>query len=214
MRPNGALTGPEPPLAAPSASAASTASPVSTASPASAASAASTADGGAIDALFRAHAIGLIRLALLLTGDRTTAEDVVQDSFLGLYRGWSRLRDPERALGYLRTSVVNGCRSVRRARRTAWTRGDGGGPGEQQPPVWSAEAAAMAGESQREVLTAVAKLPRRQREVLALRYYAGLNDTEIASVLRVSRGTVSSTASRALAALARQLRPDEGEEYQ
>ena len=169
----------------------------------------------AVDALFRAHAIGLIRLALLLTGDRTAAEDVVQDSFLGLYRGWSRLRDPERALGYLRTSVVNGCRSVRRARRTAWTRGDGGGHGQQhEPPVWSAEAAAIAGESQREVLAAVANLPRRQREVLALRYYAGLNDTEIASVLRVSRGTVSSTASRALAALARELRPDEGKEYQ
>jgi len=168
--------------------------------------------GEVIDSLYRAHALGLIRLALMLVGDQTTAEDVVQDSFLGLFRGWSRLRDPEQALGYLRTSVVNGCRSVQRSRRTGWLRGE---PHEgHQPPVWSAEAAAMAGQDQREVLSAVARLPRRQREVLALRYYAGLGDSEIASVLRVSRGTVSSTASRALAALARQLRAEQRTEDQ
>jgi RNA polymerase sigma factor (sigma-70 family) len=168
-----------------------------------------------LDGLYRSHAIGLIRLALMLVGDQATAEDVVQDSFLGLYRGWSRLRDPERALGYLRTSVINGCRSVRRSRRAGWLRGEPPGERERlQPPVWSAEAAALAGESQREVLAVVARLPRRQREVLALRYYAGLSDSEIASVLRVSRGTVSSTASRALAALARQLRAEQRTEDQ
>lgn len=154
------------------------------------------AGGDAIDSLYRSHAIGLVRLALVLTGDRTTAEDVVQDSFLGLFRGWSRLRDPDRALGYLRTSVVNGCRSVQRARKASWLRGEP--PLWHEPPVWSAEAAAIAGEDQRAVLAAVAGLPRRQREVLALRYYAGLGDGEIASVLGVSRGTVSSPASRAL----------------
>jgi RNA polymerase sigma-70 factor (sigma-E family) len=158
---------------------------------------------GVFDTLYRSHTLGLVRLALLLVGDRTTAEDVVQDAFLGLYRGWSRVRDPDKALGYLRTSVVNGCRSVQRARRTAWVRAQR--HQQQEPPVWSAEAAALAGEDRREMLTAVARLPRRQREVLALRYYAELGDAEIASVLGVSRGTVSSTASRALAALAREL---------
>jgi RNA polymerase sigma-70 factor (sigma-E family) len=166
----------------------------------------------AFDTLYRSHALGLVRLALVLVGDRTTAEDVVQDSFLGLFRGWSRLRDPDRALSYLRASVVNGCRSVRRARRTAWLRAERHQP--PDAPVWSAEAAAMASEEQREVLAAVARLPRRQREVLALRYYAGLGDSEIASVLRVSRGTVSSTASRGLAALARELRAEQETEDQ
>jgi len=63
----------------------------------------------------------------------------------------------------------------------------------------------MAGEDRREVLHAVARLPRRQREVLVLRYYLNLSDREIAADLGVTRGTVASTASRALAALGREL---------
>ena len=68
--------------------------------------------------------------------------------------------------------------------------------------MWSAESAALEGEERREVLQAIARLPRRQREVLVLRYFLGLSDSEIAADLGVSRGTVVSTASRALAALA------------
>jgi RNA polymerase sigma factor (sigma-70 family) len=74
--------------------------------------------------------------------------------------------------------------------------------------VWSAAAAAMAGEDRRVVLAAVSRLPRRTREVMALRYYLNLPDPEIAMVLGVSRGTVSSTASRGLAALARELKEE------
>jgi RNA polymerase sigma factor (sigma-70 family) len=66
----------------------------------------------------------------------------------------------------------------------------------------------MAGEDRRSVMTAVGRLPRRAREVLILRYYMDLPDQEIAAALGVSRGTVSSTASRALAALTRQLKEE------
>jgi RNA polymerase sigma factor (sigma-70 family) len=66
----------------------------------------------------------------------------------------------------------------------------------------------MADEDRRAALTAVARLPRRPREVLALRYYLDLTDQQIAEVLGVSRSTVSSTATRALAALARELREE------
>jgi RNA polymerase sigma factor (sigma-70 family) len=66
----------------------------------------------------------------------------------------------------------------------------------------------LAGEDRRAVLAAVARLTGRQREVLVLRYYAGLADHEIAAALRVSRGTVSSTMSRALSTLARELREE------
>jgi RNA polymerase sigma-70 factor (sigma-E family) len=154
--------------------------------------------------LFRAHALGLIRVAMLLTGDQPSAEDVVQDAFIGLYRALPRIRDQDKALPYLRTSVINGARSVLRARKRAALRRI-----PHEPPVWSAESAAMAGEDRRAVLTAVGRLPRRAREVLALRYYLDLPDHEIAAALGISRGTVSSTASRALTTLARDLREEQ-----
>ena len=154
-----------------------------------------------VDELYRGHALRLTRMALLLVGDQPSAEDVVQDAFLGLFRGLGRLNDPSRAAAYLRISVLNGCRSVLRARKRARLRG----AATDDPAMWSAESAALAGEDRREVLRAVAQLPRRQREVLVLRYFLGLSDSEIAADLRVSRGTVASTASRALAALARKV---------
>ena len=152
-----------------------------------------------VEELYRGHALRLTRMALLLVGDRPSAEDVVQEAFLGLFRGLGRLSDSGRAVAYLRVSVLNGCRSVLRARKRASLRKTA----PEYPPVWSAESAALAGEERREVLGAVARLPRRQREVLVLRYFLGLSDSEIAADLGISRGTVVSTASRALAALAR-----------
>jgi RNA polymerase sigma factor (sigma-70 family) len=152
-----------------------------------------------IAGLYRAHALELVRLGLLLVGDQHTAEDVVHDAFLGLQRGMTRLRDPAKALPYLRASVVNGCRTVQRRRSKAGYSSALPEP----PPVWSAEAAAIADEDRRAVLAAVARLPGRAREVLAFRYFLGLPDAEIALALGVSRSTVSSTASRALDTLAR-----------
>jgi RNA polymerase sigma-70 factor (sigma-E family) len=159
--------------------------------------------GDLVDDLYRAHAVSLVRVAMLLLGDQPSAEDVVQDAFFGLYRGLPGLKDTGKALPYLRASVINGCRSVLRSRKRALLRRV-----QHEPPVWSAEAAALAGEDRRALLAAVARLPRRAREVLALRYYLDLADSEIAAALGVSRATVSSTASRALAALARQLQEE------
>lgn len=158
--------------------------------------------GDLVGGLFECHAVRLIRMAVLLVGDQSSAEDVVQDAFLGLYRGAGRLRDPANAVAYLRTSVLNGCRSVLRSRKRAWSSLL---TAPHDPPVWSAESAAMAGEDRREVLRAVTHLPPRQREVLVLRYYLNLSDQEIAADLGVARGTVASTVSRALAALGREL---------
>jgi RNA polymerase sigma-70 factor (sigma-E family) len=156
----------------------------------------------AIDALYREHGLGLIRFALMLTGDQQTAEDVVQDAFLGLHRNWDQVRDPASLLAYLRTAVVNGARAVhrRRGRVRAWLH-----LVSREQLVWSAEAAAIDGEDRRELLTAVARLPRHQREVLALKFFLDLPEAEIAQTLRISRGTVSSRTARALATLARQL---------
>lgn len=158
-----------------------------------------------IDELFRAHGLGLVRLALLLTGDQATAEDVVQEAFLGLYRGWQRGREPHDVLAYLRTAVLNAARDALRgrARRHALMRA-----AQPDPPVWSAEAAVMADEDGRAVLAAVACLPRRQREVLALRYFLDLSEKQIAALLGISRGTVASATARGLAALALKLKEE------
>jgi RNA polymerase sigma factor (sigma-70 family) len=150
--------------------------------------------------LYRAHAVTLIRIALLLVGDQQSAEDVVQEAFIGLQRGLPRLREPGKALPYLRACVLNGCRTVQRTRHRARLR-----PAQpaQPAPVWSAEAEVIAEQDRRAVLAAIAELPQRAREVLALRYYLDLPDAEIAAALKISKSTVSSTASRALTTLAR-----------
>jgi RNA polymerase sigma-70 factor (sigma-E family) len=149
-----------------------------------------------LEDLYREHRMRFVRLAVLLVDDPATAEDVVQEAFTGLHRHWGRLRDENAALGYLRTAVVNGSRSVLRRRRTAR---------EYVPPhaadARSAESLAMLSAEHQAVVTALGHLPRRQREVLVLRYYGGLSEAEIAEATGISRGTVKSTASRGLEAI-------------
>lgn len=157
-------------------------------------------------ALFRTHGLAMVRLALMMVGDQATAEDVVQDTFVALHRALPRLhkRGAEVTVGYLRVSVVNGCRSVQRARRRpALLAG-----GQHDPPVWSAEAAVIAAEDRRSVLSALARLPRRAREIVVLRYFLDLTQAEIAQTLGVSRGTVASTLSRSLDRLSADLQEE------
>ncbi|TCO51098.1 RNA polymerase sigma-70 factor (sigma-E family) [Kribbella antiqua] len=153
----------------------------------------------AVSGLYREHWAGMVRLALLMLGDRPSAEDVVQDAYAGLYRRWDRIVDHTKAVSYLRSSVLNGSRTVLR-RRTAARR-----LVHSEPPVWSTESEAMLSEERREVLAALHTLPTRQREVLVLRFYLRLSDPEIASTLGIREVSVRSAASRGLAALARKL---------
>lgn len=150
--------------------------------------------------LFAEHHLGLVRLALLMVGDRATAEDVVQEAFARTHASRRRLRDPERAPAYIRSAVLNGCRSVLRRRAAAFRR-----PVPYEPPVWSAEHTALLGEERREVLLALRRLPGRQREALTLRYYLDLSDLEIAQTMGIAAGSARSTIARGLAALARAL---------
>jgi RNA polymerase sigma-70 factor (sigma-E family) len=159
--------------------------------------------GPLVTALYQAHAVGLIRLAVVMLGDRPAAEDVVQEAFCGLYRRWDHLEDPGNALRYLRSSVLNGCRSALRNRRRLPFRL--GSDASQPDSVESAESTALVGEEHRAVLAALRRLPDRQREVLVLRFYLELSVAEIARSMGISQGTVKSTVSRALAALGRLL---------
>jgi RNA polymerase sigma-70 factor (sigma-E family) len=156
----------------------------------------------AVTALYRAHAVGLIRLAIVMLGDRAAAEDVVQEAFLGLYRHWAGLADPANALTYVRSAVLNRCRNELRQRRR---------PGRGEPAAMageSAEAAVLIGEEHQRVLAAIRELPERQREALVLRFYLDMSEEEAARAMGISRGTVKSATSRAVAALGRMLKEE------
>jgi RNA polymerase sigma-70 factor (sigma-E family) len=159
-----------------------------------------------VTALYQEHALGLVRLAKVMLGDQSAAEDIVQDAFFGLYRKWPSLTEQDRVVGYLRASVVNGCRSAYRAS----TRRDRALSFAAKPQdIASAEESALIGEANREVMAAVRALPARQREAIVLRYYLGLSEDETAQAMNVAPGTVKSAASRGRAALARMLKEDQ-----
>jgi len=152
--------------------------------------------------LFRAHYLELVRLAAFIVGDVAAGEDVVQDVFVRLHERWDALAGQWDPQPYLRTAVVNGCRSAfkRRASQLRWQTAVAAEP--TAPPL-TAEESVLLSEDRRRLLAALAVLPRRRREVLVLRFYVGLSEAEIASTLGISPGTVKSTAARGLDALAR-----------
>lgn len=159
----------------------------------------------AVAALYRAHALGLVKLAVIMTGEQASAEDIVQDAFLGLYRRWDSLPDTSQPLAYLRASVLNGCRTMLSRRSRTGTAADTEPPGESGE---SAEDRALLSEEQRAVARAIRRLPDRQPEALVLRYYLDMSEEQTARAMGISRGTVKSATSRALAAVGRLLREE------
>ena len=154
--------------------------------------------------LFREHHADLVRLAVLLVGYQPSAEDVVQDVFARLCLR-DRLPGGDGSLAYVRAAVLNGCRSALRRRAVVRRFRNSSDPLVRDAMQRSAEDEMVLAEDRRQVLAALAALPPRRREVLVLRYWLGLTEAEIASVLGISTGTVKSTAARGLAVLAREL---------
>jgi RNA polymerase sigma-70 factor (sigma-E family) len=146
-------------------------------------------------ALVAARAPALLRLAVMLTGDRTAAEDLLQATLLRTSRHADRIVAMAAPAAYLRTAMlhehVSGARRLRRRVRTT--------PLEGHDSVAADETA----ETDRRDATwrLLATLPRQQRAVLVLRFYEDLPDREIAEALGCSEPTVRSNASRALATL-------------
>ena len=154
-----------------------------------------------LEQLYDEHYVRLVRLAVLLLGDAGRAEEVVQDSFVAIYRRWDQLATPT-VPAYLRQTVVNRSRSV--LRHLAVVSGT-----RQHAPVDEpgADHDVLARRPAAGGLDAMRALPRRQREVLALRYYLDLSEREIAETLGISPGAVKSHASRGADALRRSLSP-------
>jgi DNA-directed RNA polymerase specialized sigma24 family protein len=133
-------------------------------------------------------------LAALLVPDQATAERIVQDSFAAVHGGWHTLADTDAALSYLRRSVVLASRSAPRL-----------------PLAGRAPAPARAGDSQDDglppIVSALRALPVLEREVMVLRYFADLPETEIASATGMSMAAVRSHAARAMSSLRAELHP-------
>lgn len=154
-------------------------------------------------ALYGSHRTRMVRLAFLLIDDLSAAEDLVQDAFVALHRRWGSV-DPAAAAGYLRITVINAARSWHRRRFVVRRHQRRSEPDSAAP----SDFAVLLAEEHQQVVGALRRLPRRQREVLVLRYWSGLTEAEIAAALGVSRGTVKSSASRALQAIKLQLGDD------
>jgi RNA polymerase sigma-70 factor (sigma-E family) len=158
--------------------------------------------GDALDAdealteLYAAHYRKLVRIAAMLLDDIGTSEEVVQDAYIKMHAAWRRIRDPEAAEAYLRTTVVNLARSRLRRRMVAAKH-----PPKPLPDAPSAEHGALVQLERDRVIRALHTLPVRQRECLVLRYYADLSEAQIAEAMRISAGAVKSHASRGMAAL-------------
>jgi RNA polymerase sigma-70 factor (sigma-E family) len=146
--------------------------------------------------IYTLHYNQLVRLALLLVHDVQTAEEVVQDAFEAMHVAWRRLRESEKALAYLRQTVVNKSRSVLRHRKVVDMH-----PPRPAPDEPSAEHAVLALLERSAVVSALRLLPERQREAVVLRYYADLSEADIAKAMGISRGAVKSHTARAMAAL-------------
>ena len=140
-----------------------------------------------LESLYGQHYTTMVRAAVLLVRDLPTAEEVVQEAFADMVR-----REPRDPAAYLRCAVVNGCASVLQRRGLA----------ERAVLVdvpWGMEHAALLDGNG--VMAALDVLPPRRREAVVLRYYLGLSETEAASAMGCTPGSVRSHAARGLAAL-------------
>jgi RNA polymerase sigma-70 factor (sigma-E family) len=159
---------------------------------------------GRLGELYLRHADGAVRLAYLLTGDMSLAEDVVQDAFVRVAGRLMHLRDPGAFDAYLRRTVVNLSHShfrrrrierayLQRAKHEAVTSSAFERPLEVRDEVW----------------TALRTVTPRQRAALVLRFYEDLSERQVAQLLNCRPGTVKSLVSRGLETLRAELRGDE-----
>ncbi|HVA43739.1 MAG TPA: sigma-70 family RNA polymerase sigma factor [Acidimicrobiales bacterium] len=161
---------------------------------------------GFVRGLFGAHWVGLCRLAGLILGDFAAAEEVVQEAFMktcGTPSAAARLAQLDRSDLYLRTAVVNLCRS-RLRRRSVEARVNAITFRRSEADTAGVSGRPEPDEAKR-VTAAVRSLPPRQRAAVVLRYYEDLPEADIARTLGCSVGTVKSQLAKARASLARLL---------
>src|SRR5580698_7794795 len=150
------------------------------------------------DAAFREYVqtrgAALLRMAIVLTGNRADAEDLVQAALAKTYLAWGKINDRAALDAYVRRAMVNTHISWWRRRKLEEF------PTDELPDQAVAD---HAGESDMAevVRRALDRLPQRMRAAVMLRYFEDMTEPEIATALGVSLGTVKSTVSRAVAKL-------------
>ena len=138
----------------------------------------------------------LLRFAAVLTGERALAEDVVQEVLIRASSRWAQIGALDRPERYVRKMITNEYLSTRRRSWRTVPAGPGADIDHRLSPDHSGAHA------ERDALRAeLAKLPRRQRAVVVLRYYEDLPDREIAEIIGCRPATVRGYAARALRAL-------------
>lgn len=140
-----------------------------------------------LDALYRVEYVGMVHLAYTLLGSTAEAEEVVQDSFVEVYRRWTEILKPG---AYLRCTVVSRCRSALHRRKM-------GTPSPIAEPCASAPA--------NELWDVLTRLSDDQRIAVVLRFYGGYSAPDIAAMLEIPAATVRSHLRRGLAALKKEL---------
>jgi RNA polymerase sigma-70 factor (sigma-E family) len=156
----------------------------------------------AITALYSTQYRALVRLAVLLVGDPGAAEEMAQDAFVAMHGTWHLLRNRDKALSYLRQSVVHRSRSASRYRTVAdrnTAEGAAGKAGADQGAIT---------QERPTVICVLRALPPRQREALVLRFYLDLSEEQAASAMGISQGALRSHTAGAMAALRNVLKPE------
>ena len=155
-------------------------------------------DAAAFDAFVVARRGSLMRTALLLTGDRGRAEDLVQTALFETYRRWPRLREQADPVGYARKALVT--THLNWIRRRSW----------HEPAVGEIVDLAATDDvgqvaERLRIRAALLALPPRMRAVLVLRFFEDLSERDTAELLGCSAGTVKSQTARGLARLRSEL---------
>jgi RNA polymerase sigma-70 factor (sigma-E family) len=150
------------------------------------------ADKPAFDDFVAARSTALLRTAYLLTHDHALAEDLLQTALTKSWFAWGRISGSPEA--YVRKVLVNTFAS-------SWRRRWNGELATAELPERGTDDTADAVTTEHDLWTAMARLPRRQRAVVVLRYFEDLTEVQTADVLGCSLGTVKSQASKALAKL-------------
>jgi RNA polymerase sigma-70 factor (sigma-E family) len=156
--------------------------------------------GTDFDDFVAAASTRLVRVAYALTGDRSAAEDLVQDTLERLYVAWPRVDDPR---AYTHRALVNHSHNHwrRRARHPELTL--------NESHDRAVDDSTDRSDDRDVIVRAIMDLPSRQRAVIVLRFLEDLSEADTADALSCSVGTVKSQTSRAMAHLRKTLATDD-----